>query len=244
MNTFLAASAAMLGWLLVERHQGGQAPRRSAPRPARSPAWSRSRRAPASSAAWRRSTSGPSPASCAAWPSGIKKAFKFDDSLDVVAVHLVGGLVGSILLGFFADSSINALVDQRGRVPRRRHRAAHRPDRRLGGRARLLVRRHAHHRQGHRPDMGLRVDEAAEDEGLDISQHAETAYASRLRRPHTNEADHRHRQAVQARRREGRTEGSRRRRHDRSPRSRASAASPVTPRCTGARSTRSTSCPR
>ena len=29
----------------------------------------------------------------------------FDDSLDVVGIHWVGGAVGGILLGFFADSS-------------------------------------------------------------------------------------------------------------------------------------------
>src|SRR5690606_8413540 len=45
---------------------------------------------------------------------GIKKALKFDDSLDVVAVHLIGGLIGSILLGFFADSAINEAVTNEG----------------------------------------------------------------------------------------------------------------------------------
>jgi len=34
-----------------------------------------------------------------------KFRFGFDDSLDVVGVHLVGGAVGGVLLGFFADSS-------------------------------------------------------------------------------------------------------------------------------------------
>ena len=34
--------------------------------------------------------------------------------IDVVAVHLVGGLVGSILLGFFADASINPVVADEG----------------------------------------------------------------------------------------------------------------------------------
>lgn len=33
---------------------------------------------------------------------GLKTRFGFDDALDVVGVHLVGGLVGSILLGVFA----------------------------------------------------------------------------------------------------------------------------------------------
>ena len=33
---------------------------------------------------------------------GLKYRFGYDDSLDVVGVHLVGGLVGTILIGFFA----------------------------------------------------------------------------------------------------------------------------------------------
>ena len=35
----------------------------------------------------------------------LKFVLKVDDSLDVIAVHLVGGLLGSLLLGFFADKS-------------------------------------------------------------------------------------------------------------------------------------------
>jgi Amt family ammonium transporter len=35
---------------------------------------------------------------------GLKYRFKYDDSLDVVGVHLVGGLVGTIGIGFFATS--------------------------------------------------------------------------------------------------------------------------------------------
>ena len=34
-----------------------------------------------------------------------KFRFGFDDSLDVVGIHLVGGIVGGVLLGFMADSS-------------------------------------------------------------------------------------------------------------------------------------------
>ena len=34
---------------------------------------------------------------------GLKYKLKYDDSLDVVGVHLVGGLVGTILIGFFAN---------------------------------------------------------------------------------------------------------------------------------------------
>ena len=40
---------------------------------------------------------------------GLKYKLKFDDSLDVVAVHLVGGISGALLIGFFADKSVNSL---------------------------------------------------------------------------------------------------------------------------------------
>jgi Amt family ammonium transporter len=39
----------------------------------------------------------------------LKFRFGFDDSLDVVGVHLVGGLVGTLLIGFFATTSVNAV---------------------------------------------------------------------------------------------------------------------------------------
>ncbi len=76
-------------------------------RPAWSPGWWRSRRAPASSAAWRRSTSGLIAGAVCCFAVSLKFKFGYDDSLDVVGVHLVGGLVGSLLLGFFADAAIN-----------------------------------------------------------------------------------------------------------------------------------------
>lgn len=40
---------------------------------------------------------------------GYKYKFGFDDSLDVVGVHLVGGLVGTILIGLFGTTSVNEL---------------------------------------------------------------------------------------------------------------------------------------
>jgi Amt family ammonium transporter len=36
----------------------------------------------------------------------VKEALRLDDSLDVIAVHLVGGLLGTLLLGFFGDAEI------------------------------------------------------------------------------------------------------------------------------------------
>jgi len=41
------------------------------------------------------------------WAVGLKARLKYDDSLDVVGVHGVGGLVGAILTGVFASVSAN-----------------------------------------------------------------------------------------------------------------------------------------
>ena len=40
---------------------------------------------------------------------GLKYTFKYDDSLDVVGVHLVGGLVGTIVIGLLASSSVTGV---------------------------------------------------------------------------------------------------------------------------------------
>ena len=104
VNTGLAASAAMLGWLVVEKIRDGNATTLGG----------------ASGAVAGLVAITP----CAGYVGGmspiyigaiagavcylalsIKKALKLDDSLDVIAVHLVGGIVGSLLLGFFADLS-------------------------------------------------------------------------------------------------------------------------------------------
>ena len=176
VNTFLAASAAMLGWLAVERLRGGHATTLGA----------------ASGAVAGLVAITP----CAGFVGGmapvyiglvagaicylalgIKKASGFDDSLDVVAVHLVGGLVGSLLLGLFADASINGAVSNEGLF--------------LGGGADLLVDQVVASvvtlvfsfvasiviAKVIDVTIGLRVTEAAEDQGLDLSQHAEVAYA-------------------------------------------------------------------
>jgi Amt family ammonium transporter len=39
----------------------------------------------------------------------LKFRFNFDDSLDVIAVHLVGGIVGALLLGFLAEARIGGV---------------------------------------------------------------------------------------------------------------------------------------
>ena len=105
-NTATAAAAARPGsaW----RSCATARPPRWAPRPARSPAWSRSPRAPGSSA---RSASIAVGAArrrrCARSRSRSRAGSAIDDSLDVVAVHLVGGILGSLCVGLFATVDTN-----------------------------------------------------------------------------------------------------------------------------------------
>jgi Amt family ammonium transporter len=40
----------------------------------------------------------------------LKYRFGYDDSLDVVGVHFVGGWIGSLAIGFFATTQVNALA--------------------------------------------------------------------------------------------------------------------------------------
>jgi ammonium transporter, Amt family len=175
VNTHLAAAAAMLGWLIVEKIKDGHATTLGA----------------ASGAVAGLVAITP----CAGFVGGLapiaiggiagavcflaiqlKFRFGYDDSLDVVGVHLVGGIVGSLLLGFFADTAVNSLGFD-GVF--------------FGGGADLLL------------DqlvavgativftgvisfvlakvidltIGLRVTPEQEAEGLDITQHAETGYS-------------------------------------------------------------------
>jgi ammonium transporter, Amt family len=111
-----------------------------------------------------------------AWAVGLKFRFGYDDSLDVVGVHMVGGIVGALLTGVFADAAINEFGAD-GLA--------------LGGGLTLL---------GKQAlaivvtlgfafgvttliaklvdaTIGLRVSEEEEMAGLDLSQHAEAGYA-------------------------------------------------------------------
>ncbi|MSP21939.1 MAG: ammonium transporter [Dehalococcoidia bacterium] len=102
----------------------------------------------------------------------IKFMFNFDDSLDVVAVHLVGGILGSLLLGLLAVSAVNPAAAIDGSVAQFGKQAMA-----VGialvysfvlsyGIAMAL-----------KMTIGLRVTEDEERRGLDISLHDEQAYA-------------------------------------------------------------------
>jgi Amt family ammonium transporter len=178
VNTHLAAAAAMLGWLVAERLKSGHATTLGA----------------ASGLVAGLVAITP----CAGFVGGmaplyigavagvlcylavsLKFRFGYDDSLDVIGVHLVGGIVGSLLLGFFADSTINEVVTDEGVF--------------LGGGTDLLVDQIvavvativftfvltyliAFVLDKVMPG-GIRVSEEDEEIGLDQTQHAETGYA-------------------------------------------------------------------
>ena len=104
----------------------------------------------------------------------VKSRFKFDDSLDVVGIHGVGGVTGTILLGVFASKSVNpAGVDGL-----------------LAGNSAQLVLQLVGVvvvcgyafvvswiiLKGLDMVMGLRITEEAEHQGLDFTEHSETAY--------------------------------------------------------------------
>ena len=108
INTHMAAAAAMLGWLIVERIKGGHATTLGA-----------ASGAVAGLVAITPCAGfvGTMPAIIIGFSAGVicllaiqlKFRFGYDDALDVVGVHLVGGLVGSLMVGLFADTSINSL---------------------------------------------------------------------------------------------------------------------------------------
>jgi Amt family ammonium transporter len=175
LNTNNAAAAAMLGWLVVERVKGGHATTLGA----------------ASGAVAGLVAITP----CAGYVGGIspiligfaagavcflaiqlKFRLGYDDALDVIGVHLVGGILGSLMVGLFADKAVNPLGGD-GLF--------------FGGGLELL---------GYQAvavlatvvwsgvvsfvlakvisgTIGLRCTDEEEAVGLDLTQHAETAYS-------------------------------------------------------------------
>jgi Amt family ammonium transporter len=106
MNTHLAAAAAMLGWLAVERLRSGHATTLGAASGAVAGLVAITPCAGfvgSMSAIYIGAIAG---ALCML-AVGLKSRFGYDDSLDVIGVHLAGGLIGTLLLGLFADVSIN-----------------------------------------------------------------------------------------------------------------------------------------
>jgi ammonium transporter, Amt family len=110
VNTMAATGAAVLGWLLTERVRDGHATSLGAASGvvaglvAITPACSSL--SPVGSVAL-----GLVAGALCALAVGLKYRLGYDDSLDVVGVHLVGGLVGTIGVGFLATAAAPAGVD-------------------------------------------------------------------------------------------------------------------------------------
>ena len=177
LNTFVAAAAGLIGWVLIEWYRDGKATTLGA-------------------------CSGVVAALVAITPAagyvgglasiifglvagvgcyfliGLKNKFGYDDSLDVVGVHGGGGIIGGLLLGLFADNSaiLNDEADFQDGV--------------FFGGGELFVDQVIAMgsviafsfiltfiiAKALDVTIGLRVSEEDEEAGLDQSQHAETAY--------------------------------------------------------------------
>ncbi len=110
-----------------------------------------------------------------AWAVTLKYKLGFDDSFDVVGIHLVGGLVGTLALGFLASD----LVEEGGQNGLL-----------YGGDLNLLIVQiiaavgvmvysfilAAIIALALKATIGIRSDEEDEVNGIDVAEHAETAY--------------------------------------------------------------------
>jgi len=102
VNTLAATAAAMLGWLIVEKVRDGHPTSLGA-----------ASGVVAGLVAITPAAGSVSPLGAiavgfiasilCAYAVGLKYKFGYDDSLDVVGVHFVGGMAGTLLIGFFAD---------------------------------------------------------------------------------------------------------------------------------------------
>ena len=107
---------------------------------------------------------------------GLKYRFGYDDSLDVVGVHFVGGWIGSLSIGFFATTQVNAVAARESLF--------------YGGGVDQLWRQFVGSAAVTvyslviavvlalilKAAKVLRVDEETEVSGIDVVEHAESAY--------------------------------------------------------------------
>src|SRR5581483_1057407 len=105
----------------------------------------------------------------------MKTRFGYDDALDVVGVHMVGGILGALMTGLFASAAINA-AGSNGLFFGNPHQllvqtiavVASVAFSFIGSSILLAITRAL---------VGIRVSDEAEVNGLDLSEHEENAYA-------------------------------------------------------------------
>jgi Amt family ammonium transporter len=173
VTTMVATGAAALGWLAVERIRDGHATSLGA-----------ASGVVAGLVAITPSCSSVTPLGAIAVGAlagvlcalavGLKYRFGVDDSLDVVGVHLVGGLWGTLAVGFFASASSTAGVDglfYGGGVDQLWRQA-------VGALAVLAYSFILTMVIGLAiaKTIGFRIEEEDEVEGIDFTEHSETGY--------------------------------------------------------------------
>jgi Amt family ammonium transporter len=110
MNTTIATCAAMLGWLLVERLLHGKATSLGAASGIVAGLVAITPSCGAVNLVGAIAIGAIAGGACA-WAVGLKYKFGLDDSLDVVGVHLVGGVLGTVLIGLFSTASAPGGID-------------------------------------------------------------------------------------------------------------------------------------
>ena len=175
MNTFLAAAAAGLAWAIVERIKDGHFTNLGA---ASGIVAGLVAITPACGYVSSMSSIfiGLAAGVICCYAVHIKFRAGFDDALDVVGVHFVGGLVGSLMIGLFADADYFGAEHMNGLF--------------YGGGLELLAEQALANGVtivysgvvtavillAIKATIGLRVTEEVEATGLDVAEHAETAY--------------------------------------------------------------------
>lgn len=168
LNTTLATCAAMMGWLLVEKMRDGKCTSLGAASGvvaglvAITPACG-------NLVPWSAMVLGAVAGGLCALAVGLKYRFGYDDSLDVVGVHLVGGLVGTLGVGFLAADE-GGLLTGGGMEPVVVQLAVAVFAMVWSAVATLAVAVPIKY------SLGLRLQEEDEVEGIDFIEHGESAY--------------------------------------------------------------------
>src|SRR6266540_6645400 len=169
VNTQLGAAAAMLAWLIAERAKFGKGTTVGA---ATGAVAGLATITPASGYVqpWGALLIGAAAGFVCFLAVGLKDRFGYDDTLDVVGVHMVGGALGVVLTGAFASPAINAAgaAASLEQVGRQSVLAGVTVVYSFGATLALLK----------VTDLvvGLRVGEEDELAGLDLTQHGEVGY--------------------------------------------------------------------
>jgi Amt family ammonium transporter len=172
--THLGAAAAMIGWLIPERIRHGKATTVGGATGAVAGLVAIT---PASGYV------GPLAAIAIGLAAGVvcflavelKQRLRYDDSLDAVGVHLVGGLVGALLTGVFASLVINPAGADASLAQVGRQAAAAGITLVFAFVATLVILRLVDR------TVGFRTPEDDEETGVDLIEHGELAYAFRER---------------------------------------------------------------